>query len=132
MDKHLDPVLFDGLNLGFAVDFHGLRLLLRHVKHGRNTGPVNVRVDEPDLVAKLGECDGEVGRNRAFAHAAFAGGHGDDVLDAWQHLAGFEGALLLFERDHVHLGRHGLAEGALQGELHRFLHAFPGVHGGVA
>jgi hypothetical protein len=46
--------------------------------HERDIGPVDVGVDEADLVAHAGESDGQVDRDRGFAYAALAGADCDD------------------------------------------------------
>ena len=130
--QHLDAVLLDGLDFGLAVDFHGLGLFAGHVKHGRHARTVNVGVDEPHLVAKLGEGDGEVGRHRAFADAALAGSHCDDVLNAGEDLSGLEGSLFFFQGRDVNGARHGLAKRAFERKFNGLLHALSGVHRRVA
>jgi hypothetical protein len=76
-----------------AVVGHGLHVVGLDVRLGvlqgeqaRDAGAVDVHVEQADLLARLGQGYGDVGRNRAFAHAALAGKHHDLVLDARQGL----------------------------------------------
>ena len=48
-------------------------------EQSRDRVPVDVGVDQAYLVPGGGELYGEVGGHRALAHAAFAGGDGDDL-----------------------------------------------------
>src|SRR5689334_1915347 len=74
----------------------GVRLLMR-AEQGRLGGAVDVRVDQADLLSRLGERDGEVGRNGRLADSTLAAtdcdqrpvrlrrGHGDaSIADAGQ------------------------------------------------
>ncbi len=50
--------------------------------HQRNAWPVDIAVQQPDLVPQMLQRAGEVDRQRRFADAALAAGHGNDLLDA--------------------------------------------------
>ncbi len=51
-------------------------------QHGGGIGAIDVGVDHADLGPLLGQANGNVDRDGAFAHAAFAAGDGQDIFDA--------------------------------------------------
>ena len=130
--QDLDPVLLNGRDFGLAIHLHGLGLLLGHVKHGGHTGAVNVRIHQADFVAELGQCHGQIRRHRALSDTTFARGDRNDVLDAWKHFAGLQGALLLLQRHHLDSAVDRRSKRPFEGKLHRLFHPLARVHGGVA
>ena len=60
--------------------------LTAHAQHQRDVRPVDIGVEQADLVSHLGERDGQVHRQRSFAHAALARTHGNDGIDSRQRL----------------------------------------------
>ncbi len=71
-------ILLSSLALGLALDAH----------HQRDVRAGDVRVEQADRRAGLGEGDREVDAHRALADAALAGRDRDDVLDARPGAAG--------------------------------------------
>ena len=89
-----------------------------HAEDFGNAGAEDVGVEQSDAVALGGKRHGEVGGNGALAHAAFAGGHSDDVLDAGQGVgllrhcaAGFDGDVAADFGVGAGEGQHGLLGG---------------------
>ena len=57
-----------------------------HPEHPRYREPVDVGVEDADVVAHAGQGDGQVDRDRGLAHAALARGDPEDPgLRAWLH-----------------------------------------------
>ena len=84
--QNLDAPLLGGHNqLAVAHHLaHGLVFL--KVKHRGDGRTEDVGIKQSHAVAKLGKGHGEVGRHGALAHAALAGGNGDDltlIIDHW-------------------------------------------------
>ena len=59
-----------------------LRFALGHAEHGGLAGAVEVGIENAHARAHVVQRYGEVGGGGGFAHAAFAGGDGDDVFHA--------------------------------------------------
>ena len=84
---------------GLAVD--GLRLA-GDAQHARLGGAVDVGVEDADLGPLSGQGQRQVDRGGGLAHAALAGGHGDDVLDVVDGLEGLLHRVGVDLPGHVH------------------------------
>ena len=50
--------------------------------HERDVGTVDIGIEKASAMAEFCERDGEIDGDRTFTYTAFAGTHGDDVLNA--------------------------------------------------
>ena len=69
-----EPVSFERLNAVVAKNF-GLRV---DAEHQRDVGPVDVGIEQADLVSELRQDNREIDGERGLSHTAFAGTDGDD------------------------------------------------------
>ena len=101
--EHLDAVGFDGTNQVAAVHVDSVGSFVLNVEHLRHRRSENVAIQQSDLIPQTCQCDGQVGRNGAFAYAALARADGDDVLHLRQQLSYFGTRFRLEFRPYLHL-----------------------------